>query len=170
MVPALVAQVILPAFARAVGTGDRVGVRTLLVRSVSANAALGLGIAAALSAAGPILLRLYGADFGGSASTFAAVVFTAALVAIQTPIAQVLAATDNMWWSVVMNLGWAIVTLVLTAVLVDGGSLGVALARLLAYVVHSVWLAVFARRLVLALGAAPGIDALAASPGRQRQV
>lgn len=150
MIPALVSQVILPALAQGIAGGDRVAVRVLLKRALLANGLVAAAIAALISAGAPVLIGVYGDEFREAVPALVVMLFAAALVAVQSPIAQLLTAADKMWWSFFMNLAWAAVTLALTYALIERGALGVALARLLAYLLHTAWMIAFAKR---ALGA-----------------
>jgi len=57
-------------------------------------------------------------------------------------------ASGRMWMGFVMNLGWAICFIGATRLLVYRGALGLAEARLAAYVIHGVWTGLFAWRLL----------------------
>jgi hypothetical protein len=65
------------------------------------------------------------------------------------PVAQIIAASGRMWTGLLMNIGWGVVFLLGTLLLLDRGSLGVAAARALGYVAHSTWTFGFAWLVVL---------------------
>jgi len=72
------------------------------------------------------------------------VLVTAGVVAVLNPIGSLLAAANRVWLGFWMNAGWAVVLLATTVLLVRSGAVGVALARLVAYVVHAMWTVWFA--------------------------
>ena len=49
-----------------------------------------------------------------------------------------------MWAGFAMNMGWGLAFIVITLVLIDHGSLGVATARMLSYILHAIWTLGFA--------------------------
>jgi O-antigen/teichoic acid export membrane protein len=89
-------------------------------------------------------MSLYGEGFRSGWSTLVVVLLTAGLLAVQTPVGQIIAATGKMWTGFAMNLGWAILFIVSTLLLIDLGSLGLATARAIGYVVHAIWVFAFA--------------------------
>jgi hypothetical protein len=72
------------------------------------------------------------------------VLVTAGLLAIQTPVAQLIIAQGRLWTAFLMNLGWALTFLAVTYGLRDWGACGLATARALAYAVHATWTLGFA--------------------------
>ena len=84
-------------------------------------------------------MSLYGAGFRDGWPTLVVVLLTAGLLAVQTPVGQIIAASGKMWLGFVMNMGWALVFIVSTLLLVDKGSLGLATARACSYVIHATW-------------------------------
>jgi hypothetical protein len=69
---------------------------------------------------------------------------TAALVALQSTVSQILPASGKMWLGPLMNAGWAAVLLGSFAMLRHMGAMGLALSFLLAYAVHATWTFAFA--------------------------
>jgi O-antigen/teichoic acid export membrane protein len=89
--------------------------------------------------ASPIIMSLYGPEFGDSWPTLTVVLLTAGVVAATNPVGYILTAADRLWLGFIMNAGWAVVLLAATYALVKFGALGVASARLFAYAVHATW-------------------------------
>ncbi len=142
--PTILAQVMMPALARYVGDGDAVRTRKTFVASLMASVAVVIPpvIVGAIASRG--IMKLYGASYAEHGGTLVIVLVTAGVIAVQTPVGQVIAASGRMWVGLVMNLGWAVVTLGLTRYLVQLGALGLALGRLGGYLVHSLWVIAFA--------------------------
>lgn len=84
-------------------------------------------------------MRLYGQGFGEGWSTLVVVLLTAGLLALQIPVGQIIAASGKMWMGFAMNAGWSVTFIVNTLLLLNHGSLGLATARMLSYVVHTTW-------------------------------
>ena len=53
-----------------------------------------------------------------------------------------------MWIGFAMNMGWAVAFIVSTLLLVNLGSLGLASARMLSYIIHATWTFGFAILLI----------------------
>lgn len=142
--PYLLGQVLLPILSEGLGQDRRIESVRLLVLTMKVNALLIVPVVAVASAASRHIMNLYGEGLGENWPTLVVVLFTAGLVAIQSPTAQAIAASGRMWVGCAMNVGWAVVFIVGTVLLVHRGSVGLALARLAGYAIHSVWVFAFA--------------------------
>jgi hypothetical protein len=69
---------------------------------------------------------------------------TAGLLAVQTTVGQLLVASERLWLASAMNLGWGASYIFFTFMLVHHGAMGMATARLLAYLAHACWTLAFA--------------------------
>jgi O-antigen/teichoic acid export membrane protein len=78
-------------------------------------------------------------------------ILTAGLIAMQTPLAQMLAAADMMWLSLLLNGVWATLYVVGARVLIAGGAFGLAEARAVAYLGYSALLVLAAWRIYIAM-------------------
>jgi O-antigen/teichoic acid export membrane protein len=151
--PNAVGGVILPVLSERLGSGDAPGARKVLKMAVALNAGAVIPIVVAGCLASPWIMRAYGPSFAEAWPTLVVVLATSVVVAVTNPVGSVLAAADRLWLGFLMNTGWAAVLLVATILLVRWGALGVASARLVAYLVHAGWTAWFAVRFVRRLGA-----------------
>jgi O-antigen/teichoic acid export membrane protein len=120
----------------------------LVTLAIKANALAVLPAALVLVAGSSVIMGLYGPGFRGGWPTLIAVVITAAVLAIQSPAIQGIIAAGRMWPVFFMNLGWAVSFFALTAALLSRGALGLAGARLGAYVLNGIWVFWFAGRCV----------------------
>jgi len=93
-------------------------------------------------------MKVYGAGYRDGWPTLIAVVWTAAILAVSTPVGDVITASGRMWLGLLMNSGWAVVFISSTYLLVHLGSLGLASSRLIAYAVHAVWTMGFAYMII----------------------
>jgi O-antigen/teichoic acid export membrane protein len=150
MVPALLSTVVVPVLSERLGANDRGEARKTLMIGTLANAALVVPVALVLTIASPWAMSLFGADFVPGWPVLILVLAAVVLAALQTPAAQLLVATGRMWTGAAMNLGWALALLGACSVLLarGWGALGIAVAYLLSYAVHSVWVFLFLYRLL----------------------
>ena len=136
--PTVLASVILPMLSDQVGhTGARESIR-VLVFAVKVNLIIVAPVIAIACVASPQIMSLYGEDFQSGWATLLIVLLTAGILAVQTPLAQIIVASGRMWSVVAMNAGWALVFVAGTVWLIDSGSLGLVCARGIAYAVYSV--------------------------------
>ena len=150
--PAALGGAVLPVLSERIGQADQTGARKVLRAAVVMNAAVVAPIVLAGSVASPWIMRLYGPSFAAAWATLPVVLVTAGIVVLLNPVGNLLAATNRLWLGFWMNAGWAVVLLAVTVLLVHWGAFGVAVARLIAYLVHAIWTVWFA---VAFLRAAP---------------
>jgi O-antigen/teichoic acid export membrane protein len=144
--PALVGQAALPLLAEQIGAKPQGGGLSVMRRMMTLNS-LVIVPALVLCALSPLIMRLYGPGFERHSLALVWSILTAAVVAVQTPVGQFIAASGRMWMGLMMNLGWATVFVAATLTLAGPfGAEGLAGARLLAYLVHSIWTLGFALR------------------------
>jgi len=137
--PGVLSNTMLPLLCERMAASDRARAGRVLGASLVVNAVLILPLVAVGCAFSPWIMRLYGPDFGGTWPTLVVSLITAGLLAVQTPVGQVIAATGRMWLGFAMNFGWAVGCILLTGHLLYLGSMGLALARLGAYGLHAIW-------------------------------
>ena len=142
--PAMLGSVVLPILSERLGQNEARQSGRLLILTIKMNVLLVFPVVLLACVASSYAMRLYGESFRNGWLTLVVVLLTAALVTIQTPVGQIIAASGRMWIGFMMNLGWAVIFLLGTLILVGSGSLGLALARLGAYLLHAVWVSAFA--------------------------
>lgn len=135
--PSILAGVLLPVLSEQSGRAR--SFRRILRASVAVNAAVVLPLLAAILIAGPWIMKAYGKGYAGGGVTLTICVFTAALVALENPVGQILAATDKMWQGFAINAAWATVFLCSMYLLRNAGANGLAFSRLIAYAAHILW-------------------------------
>jgi len=142
--PGMIGQVLLPIFSERIAGNSRDSTARLMRASIEVNVMVSVPLVLVAGVASPLIMRLYGPGYERGWRTLVAVLCTAGLIAVQTPVSQVIAASGKMWLGLMMNLGWAIVCLGATMVTVRWGAFGVSAARLLAYGAHTAWTLAFA--------------------------
>lgn len=92
------------------------------------------------------IMGLYGPGFSGSGRVLALLTLSAGLLAIQSPVANLVAAADRMWAGAALNLAWAIVFLTSVWILTQRGwgAAGLAMAYTISYALHVIWTCRFA--------------------------
>lgn len=137
--PIVVGQVVLPILSERIGSNDKTHSRKILALSIKINALFVLPLVIAGCLLSPYIMQLYGASFREAWLTLVVVLFTAGLLAIQTPVGHVIAASGRMWIGFIMNMGWGLAFIGLTWTFLNWGSFGLSSARGLAYILHATW-------------------------------
>jgi len=137
--PGLLGGVVLPFLSERFSQKDTKQSMQTMVFAIKANALVVMPFVLIASTISPYIMSLYGTDFRDGWPTLILVLLTAGLLAVQTPVGQIIAASGKMWIGFVMNLGWALTFIVGTLLLIEKGSLGLATARACGYVIHAIW-------------------------------
>ena len=120
--------------------------RKILLYAMGANALVAVPLAVIVGMLSPYIMSLYGKNFENDYIPLVVAAMTAALLAIQTPVGNLMAASSRMWLGASMNAGWAIVYVGLAYLLVNKGATGVMAALGIGYIVHATWTFLFAQR------------------------
>jgi O-antigen/teichoic acid export membrane protein len=115
-------------------------------------------------------MGFYGQSFSNGWATMLLTLATAGLQAIQMPAGYLIASSGRMWTAVMMNLGWAMCFVGLTALLVSRGSLGLAAARFIALGLYSVWTFAYALRILKPGRKSNGQSCAAGTPGEMEML
>jgi len=132
-------QAILPVLSERLGAGDRAKSAAVLSFYIKLNVIVVTPVVLAGALISPYIMAWYGAGFAGAWPTLVVVLATAGVLAALTPVAEIVAASGRMWLGSLMNLGWAVCFISLTWFWIERGALGLAAARLSAYLLHSLW-------------------------------
>jgi O-antigen/teichoic acid export membrane protein len=141
--PGILGQAALPVLSERMGANDGDKSRKVLAFYIKLNAVVVMPLVLLGCLASPLIMASYGSGFREAWPTLTIVLITAGLLAILTPVGQIIAASGRMWLGSVMNLGWASCFILFTWLLLPRGALGLAGARLLAYLAHSLWVLFF---------------------------
>jgi len=142
-VPGTAGRVVLPILTDHVTKNDHRSSRKILLYAMGANALVAVPLAVIVGVLSPYIMGLYGKNFEHDYIPLVVAVMTAALLAIQTPVGNLLAASSRMWLGALMNAGWAVVYVGLAYFLVDRGSTGVMMALGMGYIAHTIWVGYF---------------------------
>ena len=147
--PGMLGSVVLPVLSEKLGQNNTKQSMKTLVLAIKTNLLIVVPLVVVASITSPYIMSFYGEGFSDGWPTLVVVLMTAGIVAVQTPVGQIIAASGKMWIGLAMNFGWAITFIVSTNLLLDHGSLGLATARAGAYIFHSIWVFGFAYYLLL---------------------
>jgi len=141
--PNTASMAVLPILSERLGIRDKSGASRILSYTMRGSLIYALPIVLILSIFSPQIMSLYGNDFASSWPILIVVLFTAGLISVQAPVGKIIAASGRMWIGMTMNLGWALCYIAGTYLLVGKGAIGLASARAIAYIIHSVWVFTF---------------------------
>lgn len=139
--PGLIGQVVVPILASLQNAGGRHPVRRVLLGSMLTNGLCTLPVLAVLLPCSAWIMSLYGRGFSSRGGVLQVALLSSALLAIQTPVGNFIAAFGRMWAGFFLNLGWA-ACLLGTArglLLFGWGAQALACAYLAAYLAHGLW-------------------------------
>jgi len=137
--PTTIGSVILPILSERLASKSTQECGKLLKVSMRATIVVVTPVVVIGSLLSTFIMRFYGEGFGSGYLTLIVVLVTAGLLAVQAPIGHIIAASGRMWMGFLMNTGWALLFVGLSYLLVRFGALGIALARLGAYLLHATW-------------------------------
>lgn len=143
-IPSLLSNVVLPILSERLGQKDTGRSAKTMFLAIKVNILLLLPLILITSVVSPYIMGLYGEGFRNGWPTLVVVLLMTGFISVQTPVGQIIAASGKMWIGFFMNLGWAIVFILGSLLLVHKGSFGLATARALAYIFHSIWVISFA--------------------------
>jgi O-antigen/teichoic acid export membrane protein len=138
-IPGILGMVILPILSERIFSKENEDSRKLLLLAMKINASIVLPFVIIVSLLSQFVMNLYGVEFRDAWVTLIVVLITTGIVSIQMPVGQIFAAANRMWLGFFMNLGWGISYIVFSFILIDLGALGLALAKGIAYALHTGW-------------------------------
>jgi len=157
--PFMVNSVTLPVFAERLGADDKANTAKLLKMAVKMNALIVLPLVAFGCILSPYIMMSYGRGFESTWPTLVAVLITTGVLSLELPVGQLIAASGRMWLGFFSNVGWGVLFLCTTSLLVKSGwgAFGLASARLLAYSAHTLFSVAYAVVFILAVKKSTGI-------------
>lgn len=138
-VPSALSQALLPVLSERLGSRDAASSNRMLWLSMALNGAVTLPLIIGGILLSRVIMGLYGASFAPAWPVLVIVLATAGVFAVLAPSGQFIVASGKLWYGVVMNLAWGIGFIALAYALVKHGAVGLASARLGAYMLHAMW-------------------------------
>jgi O-antigen/teichoic acid export membrane protein len=143
-IPAVLGSALLPLLSERLGDDDKESSTRLLVLMMKVNGAVLIPCGLVICVFSPFIMRVYGGGYKGAWPTLIAVSATAVVMGVITPVGDIITASSKMWTGFAMNAGWALIFILATISLVHWGAVGLASARLIAYIIHAGWTLGFA--------------------------
>lgn len=137
--PGTAGRVVLPILTAHMTKNDGRNSRKILLYAMGANAVVAVPLALVVGLFSPSIMSLYGKSFENEYLPLILATMTAAILAIQSPVGNIIVAASRMWLGALMNAGWAFVYVSLAYVLVNKGAVGIMVALGMGYVVHATW-------------------------------
>ena len=137
--PYLIAQSVMPILSERIGAHDQARSAKIFIAALKITALVTLPLVIVGSLFARYIMAAYGDEFVGDWPTLVVSLMTSAVVAMQVPVGNLVAATGRMWAALGMNLLWAIVFLIGTWFALEWGVLGLVSARFVAHVAQGLW-------------------------------
>lgn len=141
--PRMLGSVVLPVLSEQLGKSNTKQSLETLYLSMKINLFIFIPLVLIASVASPYIMSLYGESFSNGWPTLIVVLMTAGLVAVSAPVGQIITASGRIWIGFIMNVGWAMIFILFTYLLLHFGSFGLATSRAIAYLFHTVWVILF---------------------------
>jgi len=136
--PGLLGSVALPVLSEQFSQKNSKQLMKIVVFTIKMNVLLIFPVVLLASVVSPFLMNLYGEGFRRGWATLIVALLTAGIIAGQIPVRQIIAASGKMWMGFAMRSCWALIFVVATLLLIDFGSLGLAIARAVSYVIYTI--------------------------------
>ncbi len=127
----------LPILSERLAVDDRRGSRQALALNLKLTAAVVLPVVLLGCLGSRHIMGIYGSAFAGHWLTLLVALATGGVLAIQIPIGQIMIASGRMWLVTTLQVIWAVILCGATWAFLPLGALGVILARLLAWSIHT---------------------------------
>lgn len=165
--PGLIGQVVVPILSSLQSAAARRTARSVLLGAVLTNGLCTVPVVLVLLPCSHWIMSFYGHAFSLRDAVLQVSLLSAALLAVQTPVGNLITAFGRMWAGLLMNAGWAACFLGVAYGLlaIDWGAQAIAGAYLVAYLLHALWTFWFAATLLrpsqrLSASAPTGVVAL----------
>lgn len=146
--PGVLGQAAIPVLSDHIGQRDHLRARTLLLYSLKINLAVILPVLCIGSLLSPWIMAMYGTDFRAGWDTLVLALIAATLAAVQAPPGQLLFSAGKVWLCAALNVFAAAAFVVGAMWMTNRGSEGLALSRVLSYLLYAGLSLLFALRLL----------------------
>jgi O-antigen/teichoic acid export membrane protein len=145
--PTIIMQVTLPLLSSTSGGSDRPAFDRLLLAAQNSSILIVFPISALVMFGATWAMHLYGRDFAAGATTLVWSLSAVMIMSIGAAVGSALQARSRMWIGFFINVGWALITLLVSALLIRSwGAAGCACAVAVAYGGSTVWSFLVMRR------------------------
>src|ERR1035437_408753 len=149
-VPAAMSQVILPMLSSFAGLNDQSSYFKLLRITILINIAVCLAVAIPIALGARWIMSSYGPGFREGSWVLVCLALSSVLVALNNVVGLAIVSRGQVWMGLLFNSLWAIALIMFSYIWIRSGhgALGLALANLIAYLLHSIWQSTYAFRLI----------------------
>jgi len=144
--PLAFGRIVLPVMTDVVAERKNKNAKTVLKSAILANAAVAFPLAFLIGLLSQWIVHMYGVNNINAWLVLCLMVTAASIMSICAPAGQTMIAMGKIWYGWIMNLGWAIVYVGFSYLLLGYGAVGVAGALAIAYFFHTVWVTVWVRK------------------------
>jgi O-antigen/teichoic acid export membrane protein len=138
--PGLLTSAMLPVLSETHGREDRTEFVDAVILNLRATWIIALPLTVFIVTMNKPLAALFGKQFEGTASIISVLMISVFLNVVNGAVGTALAGSGRMWTGAFMNLGWALILVGSSLVLIPLlGGLGLAVAYLISYLVHTIW-------------------------------
>jgi O-antigen/teichoic acid export membrane protein len=146
LIPSIIGQVTIPIVSECCANGRKSEAVAMLIRIFRLLVLMSVPIFGLLCFSSGLIMTLYGAAFKTGWLAFCILQAAVLLQILQSPIIKYMEANGLLWINLVFNAGQGAFMVGATVLLVDLGAKGLALAILISFIAHSVWLGAYAMR------------------------
>lgn len=144
--PLAFGRIVLPVMVDVVTGGQNQHAGIVLKSAILANGVVALPVALLIGLLSHWIMNMYGVTISNGWLVLSLMVAAATISAICAPVGQVMVAKGRIWYGWVMNLGWAVVYVGVSYLLLGFGAVGVAVGLLGAYIIHTTWVSTWVLR------------------------
>ena len=138
-IPSALAQIVLPMLSSSIE--NKSDYYEIFYKNLKLNFYLGLLLVIFFSLISPIIVKFYGSEYSDALYPLILMFVTAFFITINNVIGQAIASQGKMWFGFQLNLVWAFFIIVLSYIFIvyQGlGAIGLSLAYLLSYLIHTI--------------------------------
>jgi O-antigen/teichoic acid export membrane protein len=146
VVPGVLSQIVLPLLSNLNGENKQAMYRKVLKYNALINGGIALAVAIPIALLSPVIMRSYGTGFEEGALVLVLLSMSSVLMAVNAVIGQSLASKNKMWIGLLFNVLWGVIILFssLIAIRQGYGAIGLAVAYLCSYILHSIFVSIYA--------------------------
>ena len=142
--PGLLTSAMLPVLSETHGKEDQSDFRKTVALNLRVTWIVALPLTVMVIILGKPLAAIFGKQFVGAESIIVVLMLAVFLNVVNSTVGTALAGSGRMWTGTLMNLGWGIMLVLSSLMLVPHlGGQGLAIAYLLAYILHTAWVMAF---------------------------
>jgi len=139
-IPGLLGSVMLPILSETYGRENSRDFRNAIILNFKSVWLIALPLTVLVIVTSGYLAQLYGENYSGVEVIIPILIIATFLNVINGPVGSTLSGAGRMWIGAVINLGWSITMVMCTYIFVPRiGGVGLAVAYLIAYLFHSLW-------------------------------